>query len=250
MGRNRAVEIVARIQSTIEPARFGAIRKADPNHLASILRREHPQTVALVLANLEPEAGAAILSGLTEDMRSEVVLRVATMDKASPEVVRQIEQVLEKQVSTGLTSGVSYGGGTKTVAEMLNRLDPTAQKDLLARLDEGSPALAEQIRALMFTFEDLVNVDERGLQQLVQAVEQKDLVLSLKAASEEVVAKIFKSMSERTAGVIKQEIEFLGPVRLRDVEEAQRRVVGAARKLEESGEIILGGRGGGDQIVV
>ena len=250
VGRNRAVEIVARIQSTIEPARFGAIRKADPNHLASILRREHPQTVALVLANLEPEAGAAILSGLTEDMRSEVVLRVATMDKASPEVVRQIEQVLEKQVSTGLTSGVSYGGGTKTVAEMLNRLDPTAQKDLLARLDEGSPALAEQIRALMFTFEDLVNVDERGLQQLVQAVEQKDLVLSLKAASEEVVAKIFKSMSERTAGVIKQEIEFLGPVRLRDVEEAQRRVVGAARKLEESGEIILVGRGGGDQIVV
>ncbi|HAM60150.1 MAG TPA: flagellar motor switch protein FliG [Candidatus Rokubacteria bacterium] len=217
--------------------------------MASILRREHPQTVALVLANLEPEAGAAILSGLTEDMRSEVVLRVATMDKASPEVVRQIEQVLEKQVSTGLTSGVSYGGGTKTVAEMLNRLDPTAQKDLLARLDEGSPALAEQIRALMFTFEDLVNVDERGLQQLVQAVEQKDLVLSLKAASEEVVAKIFKSMSERTAGVIKQEIEFLGPVRLRDVEEAQRRVVGAARKLEESGEIILVGRGGGDQIV-
>ncbi|MEK7371572.1 MAG: flagellar motor switch protein FliG [candidate division NC10 bacterium] len=250
VGRNRAVEIVARIQSTIEPARFGAIRKADPNHLASILRREHPQTVALVLANLEPEAGAAILSGLTEDMRSEVVLRVATMDKASPEVVRQIEQVLEKQVSAGLTSGVSYGGGTKTVAEMLNRLDPTAQKDLLARLDEGSPALAEQIRALMFTFEDLVNVDERGLQQLVQAVEQKDLVLSLKAASEEVVAKIFKSMSERTAGVIKQEIEFLGPVRLRDVEEAQRRVVGAARKLEESGEIILVGRGGGDQIVV
>ena len=202
-----------------------------------------------MLATLEPEAGAAILSGLTEDMRSEVVLRVATMDKASPEVVRQIEQVLEKQVSTGLTSGVSYGGGTKTVAEMLNRLDPTAQKDLLARLDEGSPALAEQIRALMFTFEDLVNVDERGLQQLVQAVEQKDLVLSLKAASEEVVAKIFKSMSERTAGVIKQEIEFLGPVRLRDVEEAQRRVVGAARELEESGEIILVGRGGGDQIV-
>ena len=250
VGRNRAVEIVARIQSTLEPARFGAIRKADPSHLASILRREHPQTVALVLANLEPEAGAAILSGLTEDMRSEVVLRVATMDKASPEVVRQIEQVLEKQVSAGLTSGVSYGGGTKTVAEMLNRLDPTAQKDLLARLDEGSPALAEQIRALMFTFEDLVNVDERGLQQLVQAVEQKDLVLSLKAASEQVVAKIFKSMSERTAGVIKQEIEFLGPVRLRDVEEAQRRVVGAARKLEESGEIILVGRGGGDQIVV
>jgi len=174
---------------------------------------------------------------------------VATMDKASPEVVRQIEQVLEKQVSAGLTSGVSYGGGAKTVAEVLNRVDPATQKELLAQLDENSPALAEQIRALMFTFEDLVNVDDRGLQRLTQEVEQKDLVLALKAAGEEIVGKIFKNMSERTATIIKQEIEYLGPVRLRDVEEAQRRVVAAARKLEEAGEIILIGRAGGDEIV-
>jgi flagellar motor switch protein FliG len=249
VGRHRAVEIVGRIQATLEPSRFAAVKKADPNHLASILRREHPQTVALVLASLEPETGAAIISGLPTDMRSEVVLRVGTMDKASPEVVKQIEQVLEKQVSAGLASGVSYGGGAKTVAEVLNRVDPATQKELLTQLDESAPSLAEQIRALMFTFEDLVNVDERGLQRLVQEVEQKDLVLSLKAASEDIVGKIFKSMSERTATVIKQEIEYLGPVRLKDVEEAQRKVVAAARKLEEAGEIILVGRGGGDQIV-
>jgi flagellar motor switch protein FliG len=249
VGRNRAVEIVGRIQTTLEPSRFAAVKKADPNHLCSILRREHPQTVALVLASLEPEIGAAIIGGLPAEMRSEVVLRVATMDKASPEVVKQIEQVLEKQVSAGLTSGVSYGGGAKTVAEVLNRVDPATQKELLGELDENSPALAEQIRALMFTFEDLVNVDDRGLQRLTQEVEQKDLVLALKAAGEEIVAKIFKSMSERTATIIKQEIEYLGPVRLRDVEEAQRRVVAAARKLEEAGEIILVGRAGGDQIV-
>jgi flagellar motor switch protein FliG len=249
VGRHRAVEIVGRIQSTLEPSRFAAVKKADPSHLASILRREHPQTVALVLASLEPETGAAIITGLPVEMRPEVVLRVATMDKASPEVVKQVEQVLEKQVSAGLTSGVSYGGGSKTVAELLNRVDPTTQKDLLAQLDESAPALAEQIRALMFTFEDLVNVDDRGLQRLIQEVEQKDLVLALKGAGEEIAGKIFKSMSERTAGVIKQEIEYLGPVRLKDVEEAQRRVVGAARKLEEAGEIMLVARGGGDQIV-
>ena len=124
MGRHRAVEIVGRIQSTIEPSRFAAVKKADPNQLASILRREHPQTVALVLASLEPETGAAIITGLPADMRPEVILRVATMDKASPEVVKQVEQVLERQVSAGLTSGVSYGGGSKTVAELLNRVDP------------------------------------------------------------------------------------------------------------------------------
>jgi flagellar motor switch protein FliG len=249
VGRTRAVEIVGRIQTTLEPSRFAAVKKADPNHLASILRREHPQTVALVLASLEPETGAAIIGGLPADMRSEVVLRVGTMDKASPEVVKQIEQVLERQVSAGLASGVSYGGGAKTVAEVLNRVEPGTQKELLAQLDERSPALAEQVRALMFTFEDLVNVDDRGLQRLIQEVEQKDLVLSLKAAGEEIGAKIFKSMSERTATVIKQEMEFLGAVRLRDVEEAQRKVVAAARKLEEAGEIIVIGRGGGDQIV-
>jgi flagellar motor switch protein FliG len=249
VGRSRAVEIVGRIQTTLEPSRFAGVRKADPNQLASILRREHPQTVALVLASLEPEAGAAIIAGLPTEMRSEVVLRIATMDKASPEVVKQIEQVLERQVSAGLASGVSYGGGAKTVAEVLNRVDPATQKDLLGQLDERSPSLAEQIRALMFTFEDLVNVDDRGLQRLIQEVEQKDLVLALKATSQDVSNKIFKAMSERTATVIRQEMEFLGAVRLRDVEDAQRKVVAAARRLEEAGEIIVVGRGGGDQIV-
>lgn len=249
VGRNRAVEIVGRIQATIEPSRFAAVKKADPNQLASILRREHPQMIALVLASLEPETGAAIVAGLPPEIRPEVVLRVATMDKASPDVVKQIEQVLERQVSAGLTSGVSYGGGAKTVAEVLNRVDPATQKELLSQLDETSPALAEQIRALMFTFEDLTNVDERGLQRLIQEVEQKDLVLSLKAAGEEIAAKIFKSMSERTSTIVKQEMEYLGAVRLKDVEEAQRKVVAIARKLEEAGEIVVVGRGGGDQVV-
>lgn len=248
MGRERALEVVGRIQAAVPPVRFAGVRNADPHQLASVLRREHPQTAALVLVNLDPDFGAAVLTRLPEDLRAEVVLRVATMDKTSPEVVRQVEQVLEKQVSAGFASRVSYGGGAKTVADMLNRVDPPVQKELLGQLDEAVPALAEQVRALMFTFEDLLHVDDRGLQRLLQEVEQKDLVLALKAAGEELAAKIFRNMSERTGAIVRQELELLGPVRLRDVEQAQRRVVAVARRLEEAGEIVLA-RGGGDELV-
>jgi flagellar motor switch protein FliG len=249
LGKSRAVEVVGRIQASVQPARFSAVKRADPNQLAGILRREHPQTVALILANLESEIGAAILEVLPEETRAEVIVRMATIDKTSPEVIKQIEQVLEKQVSAGFASGVTYGEGTKTVAELLNRVDPTTQKTILERLDEHSPSLAEQIRGLMFTFEDLINVDDRGLQRLIKDVEQKDLVLSLKAAGDGVATKIFKNMSERTASIIKQEMEFLGPVRLKEVEEAQRKIVAIARKLREGGEIIVMGQGGGEQVV-
>lgn len=247
LGRPRAVEIIARMQAGAEPPRFAAVKKADPNQIASILRREHPQTVALILANLGPEAGAAILTGLPDDVRAEVMLRVATLDKTSPEVVKQIEHVIERQVSAGFASGVSLGSGAETVAEVLNRVDPATQKEILGRLDENAPSLAEKIRALMFTFDDLVSVDDRGLQRIMQEVDQKDLVLALKAASDEIVSRIFKNMSERMASIVRQEMEFLGPVRVRDVEEAQRRIVSVTRKLEESGEIIVAR--GGDQVV-
>src|SRR2546425_480245 len=153
----------------------------------------------LSLANLEPDLAASILPGLSDEVRAEVIVRVATIDKTSPEVIRQVEQVLERQVAAGFAAGVTYGEGTKTVAEVLNRVDPATQKGILERLDETSPGLAEQIRTLMFTFEDLIHVDDRGLQRVIQDADQKDLVLSLKAATEDVVAKIFKNMSERTA---------------------------------------------------
>lgn len=249
VGKNRAVEIVGRIQASFQPARFAALKRADPNQLSSIFRREHPQTVALILANLEPEAAAAILASLPEEIRAEVIVRMATIDKTSPEIIKHIEHVLEKQMSTGFASGITYGEGAKTVAEVLNRVDPAAQKAILERLDEHSPALAEQIRALMFTFEDLVNVDDRGLQRILQDVDQKDMILALKAASEAVMAKLFKNMSERTASIIKQEMEFLGPVRVKEVEEAQRKVVAVARKMKDAGEIIVMGPGGGDEVV-
>jgi flagellar motor switch protein FliG len=249
LGKNRAVEFVTRIQGSLQPARFSGVKRADPNQLGSILRREHPQTIALVLANLDAELSANIVSSLPEDSRPEIMVRMATIDKTSPDVIKQVELVLEKQVSAGFASGVSYGEGTKTVAEVLNRVDPAAQKAILERLDDQAPSLAEQIRALMFTFEDLVGVDDRGLQRLMQEIDQKDLVLSLKAASTEVVNKIFKNMSERTASIVRQEIEFLGPVRVKQVEEAQRRIVAVARKLKESGEILVIGASSGEAII-
>lgn len=249
LGKSRATEIVGRIQASVQAVRFSAVKRADPNHLASILRREHPQTVALVLSNVEPENAAGILGGLPDETRAEVIVRMATLDKTSPEVIKQVEQVIERQVSSGFAGGVTYGEGAKTVAEVLNRVDPATQKAILERLDDHSPSLADQIRALMFTFEDLVDVDDRGLQRLMQEIDQKDLVLALKAASEDVAGRIFKNMSERTSSIVKQELEFLGPVRLKNVEEAQRRIVSVARRLRDAGEIVVAGAGGGDEVV-
>jgi flagellar motor switch protein FliG len=249
LGKNRAAEIANRIEAASQPTSFAAVKKADPKHLTSILRREHPQTVALVLANLEPTSAAAILAGLPDELRAEVVIRLATIDKASPEVIKQIERVLEKQVSVDFASGATNPGGALSAAKILNQVDLTTQKTILNRLDETSPSLAEQIRAMMFTFDDLYGVDDRGMQQIIQEVDQKQLVLALKGASGDIVTKIFNNMSERTASIVKQEIEFLGPVRLRDVEDAQRRIVAVARKLEESGDIILSKRGAGDPVL-
>src|SRR5262245_50791033 len=144
-GKSRAVEVVSRIQSAVQPVRFSAVKRADPNQLLGILRREHPQTIALILTNLEPDVAATILPGLPDEVRAEVIVRIATIDKTSPEVIRQVEQVLEKQVAAGFAAGVTYGEGTKTVAEVLNRVDPATQKGILERLDETSPTLAEQI---------------------------------------------------------------------------------------------------------
>ena len=248
LGKNRAAEIANRIEAASQPTSFAAVKKADPKHLTSILRREHPQTVALVLANVEATSAAAIIAGLPEDLRAEVVIRLATIDKTSPEVIKQIERVLEKQVSVGFAAAANPGGA-QSAARVLNQVDLTTQKTILARLDETSPTLAEQIRAMMFTFDDLNGVDDRGMQQIIQEVDQKQLVLALKGASGDIVTKIFKNMSERTASIVKQEIEFLGPVRLRDVEDAQRRIVAVARKLEEAGDIILSKRGAGDPVL-
>jgi flagellar motor switch protein FliG len=171
------------------------------------------------------------------------------MDKTNPEVIKQIETILENRLSSLFTQEVSISGGVKSVAEIMNRLDRSTERSLLGTLQEQDGELAESVRRLMFTFEDIVSVDDRGVQRILKEIDQRDLALALKASGSE-VSKIFKNMSERAAGLLKEEIGYLGPVRLRDVEESQRRIVEVVRRLEESGEIIVQGRGGQDDIVV
>jgi flagellar motor switch protein FliG len=250
LGPKRAKEILERLKGQIQPAAFEIVKKVDPKNLLDFIRREHPQTIALILANMDPKQAADILSELSPDLQSDVVLRIATMDKTNPEVIKQIESILENRLSSLFTQEVSISGGVKSVAEIMNRLDRSTERALLDTLQEQDGDLAENIRRLMFTFEDIVLVDDRGVQRILKEIDQRDLALALKAAGADVGGKIFKNMSERAAGLLKEEIGYLGPVRLRDVEESQRRIVEVVRRLEESGEVIVQGRGGQDDVVV
>ncbi len=250
VGAKRAREILDRLRGLIQPAAFDIVKKVDPKSLLDFIRREHPQTIALILANMEPTQAAQILGELPGDLQSDVVIRIATMDKTSPEVIAQIESILESRLSALFTQEVSVSGGVKAVAEIMNRLDRSTERAIMGTLQEGESELAENIRRLMFTFEDIVRVDDRGVQRILKEVEQRDLALALKAAGAEVAAKIYKNMSERAGTLLREEIGYLGPVRLKDVEDSQRRIVDAVRQLEESGEIIVQGRGGQDDIVV
>ncbi len=250
LGPKRAREILDRLRGLIQPAAFNIIKKVDPKSLLDFIRREHPQTIALILANTEPGQAAQILAELPQDLQAAVAIRIATMDKTNPEVIQQIESILESRLSSLFTQEVSVSGGVKTVAEIMNRLDRSTERALLSALQEHESELAENIRHLMFTFEDIVRVDDRGVQRILKEVEQRDLALALKAVSPEVGTKIYKNMSERAGNLLREEIGYLGPVRLKDVEDAQRRIVEAVRRLEETGEIIIQGHRGQEDIVV
>ena len=250
LGPTRSREILERLRNLIQPAAFDIIKKVDPKSLLDFIRREHPQTIALILSNMDPNQAAHILSELPGDLQSDVIMRIAIMDKTNPEVIQQIEEILESRLSNLFTQEVSVSGGVKAVAEIVNRLDRSTERELLTALQDQDGELAENIRRLMFTFEDIIRVDDRGVQRILKEIDQRDLALALKAVGPEVSGKIFKNMSERAGSLLREEIGYLGPVRLRDVEDAQRRVVEAVRRLEETGEVIIQGRGGKDDIVV
>jgi len=242
VGPQRTEEILERLQMSLQPQLFGAVRKADPKHLSDFIRREDPQTVALILANLEPDTAAQVLANLPPESRVDVVQRLATMEMTSPDVIKQIDAVLERRLATLFSHEVSILGGAKAVAEILNRVDRTAEKQIFEALEPVNPQLAEELRRLMFTFDDLARLDDRSMQRLLKEVDQKDLARALKAASEAVASKIFANLSERAQTMLRQEIEYLGPVRLRDVEEAQSKIVRIVRALEEAGEVVVLGK--------
>ncbi len=250
LGPGRADQVLGKVQDHFERAPFLAIHQADPKQLADFIRREQPQTIALILANLEPEAAALVLANLPVEMRGDIVQRLATMETTSPEVIKQVDQVLERRLESVLGSDVSTVGGVKAVAKILNRIDRSAEKLIFEALEPENPELAEEIRRLMFLFDDLARLDDRAMQRVLKDVEQKDLALAMKAAADAVVNKIYANLSERAQGLLRQEIEYLGPVRLKDVEDAQARVVRAVRALEEAGEIVIStGREAGDVLV-
>ena len=242
VGNERTDEILDRLQVSLQPQLFGAVRKTDPKHLSDFIRREEPQKIALILANLEAEMAAQVITHLPPEARIDVVQRLATMEMTSPEVIKQIDQVLERRLATHFSQEVSIVGGAKAVAEILNRVDRTAEKQIFEGLEPANPQLAEEIRRLMFTFDDIARLDDRSMQRLLKEVDQKELARALKAAAESVAQKIFANLSERAQTMLRQEIEYLGPVRLRDVEDAQGKIVRIVRALEEAGEIIVLGK--------
>lgn len=251
-GADRTVEILTRLQTNLQDVPFQFLKKADPGQIVTFIQDEHPQTISLILAHLSSSTAAMILSALSPDVQADVVMRIATMERTPPEVVREVERVLERKMAAVFTQGFTFAGGVKDVAEILNSIDRAAEKTIMASLEESDPELADEIARLMFTFDDIVYVDDGGIQKALRDVESKDLALALKGASEDVCDKIYKNMSERARLMIQEEIEFMGPVRLKNVEESQQRIVAAVRSLEEAGELIIEGRGGGgeNEIVV
>jgi flagellar motor switch protein FliG len=248
-GRQRAEAILRRIQSQLaDTAGLHRLRKADPQQLATTLRGEHPQTVALVLAHLDAGQTAAILREMPTTFGGEVLFRMARMEKVSPEMLQLIERALSSEADLNFQQGMSAAGGPAAVASVLNLVSGSLEKELLEGVSERDATLCEQIKNLMFVFEDLVTLDDKSLQRLLREVEAKQLALALKAASEELKAKIMGAMSQRAVGALKEEMEFMGPVKMRDVEAAQSAIVTQVRKLEETGEIVLSA--GGDDVLI
>lgn len=249
LGQERALGVINRLTATLQVRPFDFARKADPAQILNFIQNEHAQTIALVLSYLDPQQAAIILSELPPEKQADVAKRIALMDSTSPDVITQIEYVLEQKLSSTVTQDYTQAGGIEAVVEVLNGVDRSTERTILDALEVEDPELAEEIKKRMFVFEDIVKLDNRSIQRVIRDVENEDLMLALKVASEEVKEALFRNMSKRMAETFKEEMEFMGPVRLRDVEEAQTRIVAAIRRLEEMGEIIIA-RGGGDDIVV
>ena len=249
LGSQKAVDIINRLTSSLQVRPFDFIRRTDPTHLLNFIQQEHPQTIALILAYLEPQKASIILGSLPNDIQSDVAKRIATMDRTTPEVLREVERVLEKKLSTLSTEDYTSAGGVESIVEILNLVDRSTEKIIIESLEEEDPELAEEIKKRMFVFEDIVMLDDRAIQKVLREVDTSELAKALKAVDSEVQDKIFRNMSKRAAGLLKDDMEYMGPIRMKDVEEAQQKIVSIIRKLEEQGEIVVA-RAGEDELVV
>jgi flagellar motor switch protein FliG len=249
LGSEQAMNIINRLTSALQVRPFDFARKADPAQILNFIQNEHPQTIALVLSYLNPAQAGQILSELPQEMQADIARRIALMDRTSPEIINEVEQILERKLSATVVQDYTQTGGIEAVVEVLNGVDRSTERTILDALEIQDPELAEEIKKRMFVFEDIVTLDNRAIQRVIREVDNGDLLLALKVASDEVKEIVFRNMSKRMAETFKEEMEFMGPVRLRDVEEAQSRIVAVIRRLEEAGEIVVA-RGGGDDIIV
>ncbi len=250
VGPKKAREIMHRLESSIHSKGFSLLKDIDPKQLTSFLQNEHPQTISLILTQLNPSHAATVLSELAPELQGEVALRIATMEKIAPEILKEIEQTLEGHFEQTAGGEMSSSGGAKAIAEVLNLIDTSAEKNILQSLEAEDADLAAEIKNMMFVFDDLILLDDRSIQRLLKEIETKDIAVALKATAEEVKKKILSNVSERVAVMIEEEMEFMGPTRLSDVEAAQTRIVEAVRRLEEEGQVIIAGRGGKEDIIV
>ena len=248
-GPEKAIEIIEKLVSNLQVKPFDFLRKIDVSQMVNVLQNEHPQTISLVLCYLPPATSSQIIAGLPETLQVDVLKRISIMNSATPDIVKEIESKMKDRLSTFTVQTFSQVGGIEVSAEIMNNIDRVVQKNIFDRMSERDPKLSEEIRKRMFVFEDLVKLDNRAIQRINREIDTKDLTLALKGASDELKEIIFSNMSKRAGQMIKEELEFMGPVRVKDVDEAQQRIVNIVRKLEEAGEIIIGG-GGGEELIV
>jgi len=247
IGPDKAMDILQRIRRSLQVKGFNVLKEVDPNQLLSFIQKEHPQTIALVLTQIEPEQAASLISDLPVDLQKEVLFRFATMDSVSQEMVKEVEQILESRID--FTQGGEKLGGVRASAEILNMLGRTAEKKILESIAGEDPELATEIKNLMFVFEDIVQLDDRSIQRVLKEIDTQDLTLALKAVNDDVKSRILQNMSQRAADMIEEEMEFMGPVRLSEVEEAQRKIIEVILRLDEENEIVLSQGKASDEIV-
>ncbi|RMH29950.1 MAG: flagellar motor switch protein FliG [Planctomycetota bacterium] len=245
-----AERVLGQIQTQVQKTPFSFLQRAESENLLTFIQDEHPQTIALILCHLSHHKASEILVGLPMQKQLEVIKRIANMEQTNPEVIREVEQGLESRLSSMLMQATEKAGGVPTVAEILNLADRATEKSIMEGLEADDPDLVEEIRRLMFVFEDIKLVNDKGIQAVLKEVENDELALALKTASDELKQKIFGNMSERAASLIKEDMEFMGPVRVSDVEQAQQRIVDIVRRLEEAGDVIIEGRGGESEMLV
>ena len=249
LGSDKAVEVIGKLTASLQVKPFEFVRKAEAGQILNFIQDEHPQTIALILSYLPSGQAASIISALPPDRQADVAKRMAMMDRTSPDVIKEVEKILESKLSSLVNQDYTIIGGVDAVVDILNTVDRGTEKHIMETLEIEEPELADEIRKKMFVFEDILLLDDRAIQRVLRDVDNNDLAIALKGSNEQVQTAIFNNLSKRLATMIKEDMEFMGPVRMKDVEEAQQKIVNIIRKLEDSGEIVIS-RGGGDEIVV